>query len=529
MTDVSYSVLAGADDGYCQLSGGTLIDTLTTAYFGEQFSLPYRQYFRFDNVTIPAGVNINSAVVRLTSSGNFSGTTCNGTVYFEAEDDPPAPSVVGDVQGASLTSGIDWDSIGAWTTGNTYDTPDISSILQAITDRGGWASGQAVIVHILDNGSSTNAYRRSATYENATYSEAELIVSYSNPFEVPVSESVTISESIAFESDLVRQENITIAESATTLLGFDESLPTITQDITLNEAVTMLRGLSGIDGPLENIELSESITALLGFDESLPDQIQNITLSEYSLVDISPSISVFESITVEDTGNVRPEIFTSDGIDLSEYVLVHRGYWADIEDTAIVSDRFDVFHYTNWLRTNKARSKQRFFFILTGATDSTTDAEIPVSSVYARKRSGDPTYLQVTIPTFNYSVDVALRPGGEMQVDMGYEVDGEIGLREQIIVADLEDISTYEGPVNRSIVLTGHKTISFGGNLVTFDRGDVIYRGYQTRARVFRFAFIDPFLNPGDTVVVGAESFTCNNIVYTINPTRTTMEVREAL
>jgi hypothetical protein len=155
--------------------------------------------------------------------------------------------------------------------------------------------------------------------------------------------------------------------------------------------------------------------------------------------------------------------------------------------------------------------------------------EIPASSIFARKRSGDPTYLQVTIPSFNYATQIALRPSGEMLVDMGYEIDGEIGLRERILEADLEDISTYEGPVNRSVVLTGHRTQDFGGQVVTFNRAAVIYRGYQTRARAFRFAFIDPFLNPGDTVVVGAESFTCNNIIYVINALRTTMEVREAL
>jgi len=135
----------------------------------------------------------------------------------------------------------------------------------------------------------------------------------------------------------------------------------------------------------------------------------------------------------------------------------------------------------------------------------------------------------VTIPSFNYSTEIALRPSGEMLVDMGYEIDGAIELRERILEADLEDIATYEGPLNRSIVLTGHRTQSLGGQLVTFQSEKVIYRGYQTRARAFRFAFIDPFLNPGDTVVVGQESFTCNNIVYTIQPTRTVMEVREAL
>ena len=166
---------------------------------------------------------------------------------------------------------------------------------------------------------------------------------------------------------------------------------------------------------------------------------------------------------------------------------------------------------------------------MTGAADQTTDVEIPVSNVFARKRTDDPTYLQVTIPSFNYSAEIAIRSNAQMIVEMGYEVDGEIALREQILIAELEDIAAYEGPVNRSITLSGHKTISYSSNLIALARDEVIYRAVQTRARVFRFSHVDPFLNPGDTVVIGDESMTCNNIIYTIGAQRSVMEVREGL
>jgi len=83
--------------------------------------------------------------------------------------------------------------------------------------------------------------------------------------------------------------------------------------------------------------------------------------------------------------------------------------------------------------------------------------------------------------------------------------------------------------VNRSVVLSGHRTVVYSSNLATFQRNEATYRAYQVRARSFRFAFIDPFINPGDTVVVGGESFTCNNIIYIVNAFSSSMEVREAL
>lgn len=326
-----------------------------------------------------------------------------------------------------------------------------------------------------------------------------------------------------------KYDNIEISESVSMLRGLSGSLPIFTDDLTISESVEIERGFSGELSQSEEIEISEQTSLVLSFSGELVEA-ENIAISLFRNVELEgPTISVFESITLWESGNIRPEIFSSDDINLSEYVLTRRGYWADVDDTVTFTDTFDVFHYSNWLRQNAAKSKQRFFFTLTGSADSTTDIEIPSSSIFARKRSDDPTYLQVTIPSFNYSGDIAIRPSGEMLVDMGYEIDGVIELRERILEADIEDISTYEGPLNRSIVLTGHRTQSLGGQLVTFDAGQVIYRGYQTRARAFRFAFIDPFLNPGDTVVVGQESFTCNNIIYTIQPTRTVMEVREAL
>jgi len=111
--------------------------------------------------------------------GNASGTTCNVKVYFEAADNPTVPSNYSDLISRPLSTGIAWNNVDAWIVGNWYDTPDLSSDLQVIVNRTGWENNNYIIVHILDNGSTGNAYRNPGTYNYGYSYQAKLVVSYS--------------------------------------------------------------------------------------------------------------------------------------------------------------------------------------------------------------------------------------------------------------------------------------------------------------------------------------------------------------
>jgi hypothetical protein len=462
MASGTFSVTAGVDDGYSKHDGSSFGNSGNSGFFGDIASVSWRAFFRVDNVTVPTESTITSAILRIRCSTTTSSTTVNVLVHCEAADDPATPSDGTDLIGRSLTTGTAWSAVESMTGGSYYDSPDILDEVQEVIDRGGWSSGQALIIHVLDNGSSSSAYRLIGQYNFSGY-----------------------------EADLV--------------LEWDE-----------------LSGLAEVD---ENLSASDTTDA----EYPLVGEISESFSSQDSTDALNTSAWASESLTADDVTDAFSEAvagvaeaLTAD--DATEGYLVVLAATPDEEMS--VDDTCDAFNYSEWKRDFLFKSKARFLLTLTG---DDTDIEIPVSAIYARKRSGDPTYLQATIPSFNYAAEIALRPSGEMLVDMAYEVDGEISLRERILEADLEEINTHEGPVNRSVVLTGHRTTSYGNQITTFATSDVIYRGYQTRARSFRFAFIDPFLNPGDTVVVGDESFTCNNIVYIINPLRTSMEVREAL
>jgi len=196
-----------------------------------------------------------------------------------------------------------------------------------------------------------------------------------------------------------------------------------------------------------------------------------------------------------------------------------------------VGDTVTAFNWTKWLEANKERATERFYFSLTGVADGTTDVEIPIASFQARKRTAEATYLSVVIKDYgNYAAAVAARPNGDMVIELAYVLDGEESIREEILRAELEDIALYEGPESRSIVLTGHKTQTFAGQITTLE--NPIYKATVNARLIYRFAKFDPYLNPGDTCVVGDDSFTVDYVIYMASGTiggaaYKTMEVRE--
>jgi len=198
MASGTFYPAASSDDGYWH-SVSFQSDWL---FFGNETGegvVIAHLFVRFPNVTIPVGATITSAYVRFTASSNKSGTTCNANVYFNDEDDATAPTTVEQAEALGLTDAVAWNSIAAWTDGTTYDTPSLVSILQDIIDRVGWGSGQAVMVVIKDNSSSSNANREASDYYYDSGSEKpELHVEWVTGVEVSATcASLTVTSNVA--------------------------------------------------------------------------------------------------------------------------------------------------------------------------------------------------------------------------------------------------------------------------------------------------------------------------------------------
>lgn len=103
---------------------------------------------RFQDLDIPRGVTVSSAKIRFTASGNQSG---NANITVSAEDANTSTVLNGtdsEVSNLSKTSAsVNWqmvDGTDNWTDGNTYDTADLTTVVQEVVDRSGWCGGNSM-------------------------------------------------------------------------------------------------------------------------------------------------------------------------------------------------------------------------------------------------------------------------------------------------------------------------------------------------------------------------------------------------
>jgi hypothetical protein len=160
------------DDGcHSQYGGGWGTGDL---FFGESgFGGDYTGGLRFTNVTISQGTTITSAKISMKSYG---GTVNLRTKIYGIYEDNTA-SMSSDPTGRTKTSAnTDWD-LDNPSSGSTYDTSDITSIVQEIVNRVGWSSGNAMGFLILDDTSSDSS--QWYDYEEDNANAALLTIVYS--------------------------------------------------------------------------------------------------------------------------------------------------------------------------------------------------------------------------------------------------------------------------------------------------------------------------------------------------------------
>lgn len=172
-------------------------------------------------------------------------------------------------------------------------------------------------------------------------------------------------------------------------------------------------------------------------------------------------------------------------------------------------------------------ASRRYYFTLTGAAGGTDDIEIPISSVQARRRNGTPSYLAVTIPDISKYNEVLLRPNGDLVVEMSYWYNGLDNFRTEIARALLEDVRLDQGGTSSTITLSGHSELTtVPKNIMT--AGKSTYRRISSGKINHRMAEPEIFLNPGDTITVGTDTFVVGLVSYIISSMQQTMEITEA-
>lgn len=146
---------------------------------------------------------------------------------------------------------------------------------------------------------------------------------------------------------------------------------------------------------------------------------------------------------------------------------------------------------------------------------------IPISSASVRIRSGDPSYMQVTIPDYyGYLSAINARSDGDMYL---YKRIIGTGIWSLITWVDLENIYTYVGPNSKSITLSGHRTFT-NSSPTTVNLQDYSYIGTTTKTSIRCSIINNPA--PADTVIAGSyANITAEQITYTINKQQANIEI----
>lgn len=172
MATLQVKVTDTADDGW-EIEGG-LESSIVAA--GSDGGVSFSAFFRFLNVTVPQGATIDSATLTVLIT-DVSGAP-DTTLYGVDVDDAAAFADPGNLPSAATktTASADPDPAG---TGTKVIT--ITTIVQEIVDRAGWASGNAMAFVADDNAGSGTNFWAAEDYEDAGTAEAILDITYTVP------------------------------------------------------------------------------------------------------------------------------------------------------------------------------------------------------------------------------------------------------------------------------------------------------------------------------------------------------------
>lgn len=155
-TDFTTQIITGTDDAEEFTTGVVSTSAIDLDFFQNTFD-----WFglRFQSVTIPNGATINSAVIVFTAQATSTGPVANSiTIYGEDEDTTTtfAETTNNISNRTTTTQSVSWAAEQSWIRNVTFESPDLSAIVQEIVDRASWASGNHLSILMDQTGQSND-------------------------------------------------------------------------------------------------------------------------------------------------------------------------------------------------------------------------------------------------------------------------------------------------------------------------------------------------------------------------------------
>jgi hypothetical protein len=122
-------------------------------------------FWRFVSVTIPQGATINTATLGLTQETAAATNPTDANIYGNDVDNAAQPTTYADIVSMTQTTATTLADVSSAAT-KAYD---VTSIVQEIVNRGGWTSGNALLLAMFpDTGVADNLSDTWYTYDGGT-------------------------------------------------------------------------------------------------------------------------------------------------------------------------------------------------------------------------------------------------------------------------------------------------------------------------------------------------------------------------
>ncbi|HFA47923.1 MAG TPA: hypothetical protein ENJ95_02765 [Bacteroidetes bacterium] len=154
---ISVRVSSGTDDAEQSLSSGAVTTTSSDLELISDSGTDQIVGMRFTGINIPQGATITSAYIEFETDEIDSGQTDLTISGQDIDSAPTFSSSSNNISNRTKTSAsVVWNSLPAWNTVNEkHSTPDISPVIQEITNRPGWASGNDLVILLEGSGERT--------------------------------------------------------------------------------------------------------------------------------------------------------------------------------------------------------------------------------------------------------------------------------------------------------------------------------------------------------------------------------------
>ena len=133
---------------------------------------------RYQNIPLPRNTKITNAYIEFESYNNSASPPAETRFVIRAEATDHAANFVAESDNIGsrtmTTTSVEWSNVPAWTTNNTYQSPDLTALVQEIVDRDGWNPGQAIAFIISGDGKRD---AKSRNYQGYSHSP-QLVIEY---------------------------------------------------------------------------------------------------------------------------------------------------------------------------------------------------------------------------------------------------------------------------------------------------------------------------------------------------------------